>query len=302
MALPVLDLRPQEPSDFPIDGALAGPVLADIGAAAVQLSGGALLEHQVRRVLRVMDLAEAEKWSVARDRLRPGSRFHWVGYDVHRTEDEILHETYDIGAHDARPVEAIRGGGAAFREITPLPEGLPEDWLVDVLEVRATLADVGRALIAAVARHLGRDAAAATAPFEDDNSTLRVLAYPAPASERADPIRGGAHEDSGAFTFIWEDQAGLEIQDRSGRWCRAAAPGWTVIAGESLSVMTQGALPATTHRVVTAGHPRRSLAFFFEPGLAAIMAPWPEPDAQATVGGDTYEQWLRARHHLDPRP
>jgi len=85
-------------------------------------------------------------------------------------------------------------------------------------------------------------------------SILRVLHYP-PLAPDVDPhcVRSAAHEDINLITIMVAAKgAGLEILDRDGGWLPVETEPTNLIvdSGDMLQRMTNGVIPATTHRVV----------------------------------------------------
>ncbi len=115
------------------------------------------------------------------------------------------------------------------------------------------------------------------------NSVLRLLHYP-PIPEGADPksVRAAAHEDINLITLLVSaSAAGLELLGRDGTWQAVEAPADAIIAdaGDMLARITNGAIPATTHRVVNPEGPntsRYSMPFFLHPKPEATLECLPQ--------------------------
>ncbi|MGW7356206.1 2OG-Fe(II) oxygenase family protein [Streptomyces sp. NPDC054802] len=301
MSMPRVALGGSDSSGGEADDGLSDVVaraLADLGAMTIGLPPR-LAEPGTDLLFSLFDLGRASKWEVARRSIRRDSPYEWVGYGFDGTDGVVLHETFDLGSCGAAPIAEVAAPAPPLRETTPLPTGLAPGWLAAAQGLRLGLSDVGRHLVALIAGSLGRNRTAAESRFHDDGSTLRVLNYPAlPGSGGRRIVRARRHEDSGAFTFIWQDRPGLEIRDRRGSWLAAPARSWTLICGEVMAEMTGGAITATPHRVTGTSGRRRSLAYFFEPGLTASVLPWPAasgceapPDPEHGYG-----RWLLRRH------
>jgi isopenicillin N synthase-like dioxygenase len=103
-------------------------------------------------------------------------------------------------------------------------------------------------------------------------SLLRVLHYP-PLAPGIDPecVRSAAHEDINFLTIMVAAKgAGLELLDRDGSWLPVETEPTNLIvdSGDMLARMTNGVIPATTHRVVNPAGPnvsRYSMPFFMQP-------------------------------------
>jgi isopenicillin N synthase-like dioxygenase len=105
------------------------------------------------------------------------------------------------------------------------------------------------------------------------NHVLRVLHYPrVPAGCDPRSIRAAPHEDINLVTLLCEaSEPGLEILRPDGSWLAVEAPRGQIVidAGDMLARLTNGAIPATTHRVINpptlADRSRYSLPFFAHP-------------------------------------
>lgn len=116
--------------------------------------------------------------------------------------------------------------------------------------------------------------------IEDGNSILRLLHYP-PIPEGTDPrcVRAAAHEDINLITILVAATAtGLELKDRDGSWLPVETQQNNLIvdAGDMLQRITNGVIPATTHRVVnpndgTNDH-RYSMPYFVHPHPKAVLS------------------------------
>ena len=107
---------------------------------------------------------------------------------------------------------------------------------------------------------------------ERGTSLLRVLHYP-PLAPDADPecVRAAAHEDINFLTIMVAAKgSGLALLDRDGGWLPVETEPTNLIvdSGDMLARMTNGVIPATTHRVVNPKGPnvsRYSMPFFMQP-------------------------------------
>lgn len=291
-------LRLNDPTSRGTAWAQVQPALEGPRAFSVEFTRSEVGSRPLDVLLRLFELPEETLWQVARRSIRPDSPFEWVGYGYHRDGTTTLHQTFDLGSWGAAPVADVRPSAWSSAEVTPLPSGLKNGWLLAADELRSTLTQAGRDLIGLIAWGLGRDQSAATSRFRPDGSTLRILNYPVVDGPVSEPLRAAEHEDSGALTFIWSDRPGLQVQTSSGEWVRASPMVWTVICGHVISEMTDGAFSATTHRVVPGHDRRRSLAYFFEPGRDASIVPWPPVGVDDPPSGERqrYGAWLKRRH------
>ena len=136
------------------------------------------------------------------------------------------------------------------------------------------LNETGVVLLRALAPQLGLTPHHFDPLVRRGTSILRVLHYP-PLSNGVDPhcVRSAAHEDINFMTImVAAEGAGLELLDRDGQWLPVQTEPVNLIvdSGDMLARMTNGVIPATTHRVVNPSGPnvsRYSMPFFMHPTL-----------------------------------
>ena len=134
----------------------------------------------------------------------------------------------------------------------------------------------------------------------DGDSILRVIHYPPLAEDApAGAVRAAAHEDINLITLLTQSEGqGLEILSNDGRWIPVHALDGDIIvdSGDMLKRVTNGIIPATTHRVVnppdSENVARYSMPFFAHPYAACDLtvldcfteqepAKWPPITARA---------------------
>ncbi|ATB36733.1 oxidoreductase [Cystobacter fuscus] len=180
-----------------------------------------------------------------------------------------------------------------------LPSGHPRSpsvaahniWPEEVPSFRANTLDLYRALdeaaavmLQAIAEYFGIERTTFSDMAQDGTSVLRVIHYP-PLKDRFVPgaVRAAEHEDINLITLLCEGTAsGLEILTRDGEWIPVdTLRGQIVVdSGDMLSRITNGVIPATTHRVVNPPSPaedntRYSMPFFVHPYPECVLAPLP---------------------------
>jgi isopenicillin N synthase-like dioxygenase len=141
------------------------------------------------------------------------------------------------------------------------------------------LDDTGRGLLQALAPGLGVRPDWFDERVRQGNSILRLIHYP-PVPADADPncVRSAAHEDINFLTILVAARgAGLELLDRDGRWLPVETEPRNLIvdSGDMLARLTNGVIPATTHRVVNPSGPnvsRYSMPFFMHPANDTSLA------------------------------
>ena len=94
---------------------------------------------------------------------------------------------------------------------------------------------------------------------------LRILYYPATDPEKAE-TGIGAHTDYESFTLLWQNENGLQVQNRAGDWIEAPPIDGTFIIniGDMMMRWTNDLFVSTPHRVInSSGNKRYSMALFF---------------------------------------
>ena len=142
----------------------------------------------------------------------------------------------------------------------------------------AALDETGRLLLQALVPQLGLAESYFDPLVKGGTSILRVLHYP-PVPDDAPPgaVRSAAHEDINFITILVAARgAGLELLDRDGAWLPVETrPGNLIVdSGDMLARLTNGVIPATTHRVVNPAGPnvsRYSMPFFMHPTSATPL-------------------------------
>jgi isopenicillin N synthase-like dioxygenase len=195
-----------------------------------------------------------------------------------------------------------------------------------VLAWMAQMQRLGDDTIRAIAVGLCQPADLFDEAVREPHSIAKIIRYPS-SPDRAglagDEGQGvGWHQDAGLLTFIHQDDAGglqVALPARAGGEVIDATPvpgAYLLNLGEMLQLATSGYLKATRHRVVSppAGRERLSVAFFYNPNLAATLPRVSLPpdlaaetdsgqnanaaDAVHAVFGDTFMKF-RIRSHPD---
>ena len=170
------------------------------------------------------------------------------------------------------------------------PEEVP-GFRTNTLALYSALDEAAAVMLQAVAEYFGIARNTFSDMARDGTSTLRVIHYP-PLKEKFVPgaVRAAEHEDINLITLLCEGTAsGLEILTRDGEWIPVdTLRGQIVVdSGDMLSRITNGVIPATTHRVVNPpslaeDNTRYSMPFF--------VHPYPECMLQALPGTVTPEK------------
>jgi isopenicillin N synthase-like dioxygenase len=108
-------------------------------------------------------------------------------------------------------------------------------------------------------------------------SQLRLIHYPFNPGN-ADRPGIGAHTDYEIFTLLLPTAPGLEVMNDAGEWIDAPpVPGTFVVnIGDMLEVWSNGAFPATSHRVRRVTEERYSFPLFFSCDYWARVEPLPQ--------------------------
>lgn len=214
----------------------------------------------------------------AKDHSAPDLKEFWhVGRDL--GDDHPLHRNGDIPSN-LFPSE--------------LPELAPvfQDYFVKVEGFCLSLLD-------ALDQYLGQPVGWFRSLTRDGNSIVRIIHYP-PLKEDAPPgsVRAAQHEDINLMTVLPVSTApGLELMTNEGEWMAVQTPPDVLVVdtGDMMKLITNGVLPATTHRVVNPdgarkGESRLSMPFFMHP----------HPDTFLTPIGSS-EQGVQTREFLGER-
>ena len=134
-------------------------------------------------------------------------------------------------------------------------------------------------LLRALAQYLGEDERVFTDLTDGGKTVMRWLRYLALEGIDVQPgsVRASAHEAINFITLLITSTAsGLELLDRDGEWMAVNAQPGEIVAdsGDMLHRVTNGIIPATTHRVVNpddAKEERMSMPFFVHPRPNAML-------------------------------
>jgi isopenicillin N synthase-like dioxygenase len=142
------------------------------------------------------------------------------------------------------------------------------------------------ALLSAISMYLGLPEDYFPTMAKDGSNIIRVIRYPVcDGFDEPGLMRAAQHEDINLMTILPEaTESGLELLTRDGEWLPIHAIEGQIIVdtGDMMARVTNGKLPATTHRVVNPSGPptpRYSMPFFIHP----------HPDADLEVLKDCYE-------------
>jgi isopenicillin N synthase-like dioxygenase len=177
------------------------------------------------------------------------------------------------------PAGHPRGPAVATHNIWP--EEVPS-FRANTLALYQALDEAAAVMLRAIAEYFGIERDTFSDMAQDGTSVLRVIHYP-PLKDRFVPgaVRAAEHEDINLITLLCEGTAsGLEILTRDGEWLPVdTLRGQIVVdSGDMMSRITNGVIPATTHRVVNPPSPaedntRYSMPFFVHPYPECVLTP-----------------------------
>ena len=267
------------------------------------------IAHLDLRQFRDGDAADRQAFASG---LMAGLKRHgFITLEGHLVDEALLADSYRLAADFfARPEEVKRAYAGALRGYTPFgvehakdhaapdlkefwqigheaggehpniwPEE-PEGFQTTFLSLFERLFETGRLLLEAIAMELNLPADYFAPRVEGGTSLLRLLHYP-PVPDGVDPdcVRAAAHEDINLITLlVAAEGAGLELLDKDGRWLPVETRRGDLIVdtGDMMARITNGVLPATTHRVVNPTGPnvsRYSMPFFMQPRSDVRLEP-----------------------------
>jgi isopenicillin N synthase-like dioxygenase len=259
--------------------------LCELGFVALEGHGidPVLIRSVFRRFETFFSLPEVEKLACAGV---AGGQRGFTPFGIEHARDRMhadLKEFFHVGQPcPGESVAEVSDEGEFAREVATYPANV---WPKDSRELEADAVCMFRALercaqelLCALAESFDLPRETFAAMMHGGNSILRALHYPPVSPEAAHgALRAAAHEDINLITLLCEaSESGLEIM----RPARAGeAEGWlpvevsrgqiVVDSADMLSRVTNGVIPATTHRVVNpapgSNAHRYSLPFFAHP-------------------------------------
>lgn len=247
------------------------------------IPGDALSPAVRRKLLTIFALSDAAKRAMCRRTFVAENANLYRGWFPLQDGFPTYKEGTDLGPDLVRSVR--HDPTDPLTEATPLPResDLP-GWREAAVDYYRAMEAAGGALMRALARGLGLAETTFERAFVEGISTLRMIRYPVRDVASLDPelrvgdgyMLGAPHADSGLATLLAQDGvAGLEVEDRAGRWIGVPPTEGTLVVnfGKLLERWTGGAVRATRHRVIGSGRERFSVPFFYEPAVDAVIAP-----------------------------
>jgi isopenicillin N synthase-like dioxygenase len=265
-----------------VDAAI-GAAASTIGVLVIAVPPDVSCDPQAREdLLRVFDLPGDQQRRLWRRAYAPENRSIYRGWSPRSVEAPV--DIYDLGPDVAH--SDLFESEDPLQAATPLPSSaLLPGWHGRAASYYRDMERIGATLMRSLARWLGLEETFFDDAFKGGISTLRLMRYEVPPSNRrgdeetrpASPSRG-EHVDSGFVTLLAQHRvAGLQAQTVDGDWIGIpATEGHLVVNfGALLERWTSGRVRATPHRVVSAAPVRYSIPFFFEPRADTVVEPLP---------------------------
>ncbi len=158
------------------------------------------------------------------------------------------------------------------------PTEIPE-MKTATMKLFSELSLVGHRLMEALEIFLEVDPQSLTTMLAGGNTVLRSVHYMVPTDQNPERLWAAEHEDINLMTLLIEASGdGLEIKTRDGQWLPImCSPDEIVVdTGDMFQRLTNGLLPAVTHRVVAPNdcrEPRYSMPFFIHPSPKTSLTP-----------------------------
>ncbi len=255
------------------------------------------VDARARTGLEVFDLPQAQRRAMTTALCEPGNPNWYRGYWPRTPERLLQNDFFDVGP-DVPEAGPDLPGIEVLTEPTPWPDPEPRPgWSATVRDHYAHLNRVAQAMIRSLGRSAGFDEAVIRARFDGSHSTLRFLSYadgaanPQPGPDGA-ILSAGRHTDASGLSLLWQDSPGLQAEGKDGRFrdIPKVPNAISLHVGDVMTWLTDGAVPATPHRVLSSKGARRSVGFFLEPRLSAPVTRASLSEDQTGIR-DTYA-WL----------
>ena len=255
----------------------------------------ALLDGAMGEARAFFAASTEAKRALSRSRDNP-----WGYYDRELTKNQRdRKEIFDIGPDVTKPKVA----GDVFLGDTPFPGDRPEFRRTAAAYFTAC-EDLCLRLLRPIAAGLGAAHDQLDEAFRGAHTSfLRLNHYPTRdvlADETGRPAGLGIHHhtDAGAITALLTDgRPGLEVlKDGTWRPVNSVPGGLIVNIGDMAQVWSNDAYRAPLHRVLAMeAEARLSLAFFYNPAYAAVIAPLPRVAEAPRYRGVPWSEFRRRR-------
>jgi isopenicillin N synthase-like dioxygenase len=248
------------------------------------------------------DLEESEKSAYATQSYVPNNPNAYRGYFPVIPNSDTFKEGFEFGWRNFTPTKPNH----PLHEASVFPHSLSMNWQSDAQAYFEDMLTLGNKLLNAYEIGLGLNEGRLTSLFSNSMSTLRFIRYPertetASISEILEQqgeltFSTPSHADSGILTLLLQDNTGgLQALSAEGNWLDIEPIPNTLVMnlGALLETLTDGAVKATQHRVISPTQERYSIPFFFEPSPDAIMTPvLGDGDNDGEKNPLSYEEYL----------
>jgi isopenicillin N synthase-like dioxygenase len=289
------DLRRAAVDDALLDAASRFGFLTITGFPQSELT----VAEMRRRLLGLFGAPETVLRSLSRNVTDPARPYIDHGYFTKRKAGGSLYDCMEIGPDILRGAAAIDDADLLRQPTLLPPELVLPGWRAALAAYFAAMEEIGATLMASLARALGVPEAMLADGFVDGISAIRLLRYPVPSAGicegdpaellYADDLNGAPrlvsiepHCDYGFLTLLAQHGVpGLQARGPDGGWIDLPPADGTLVVnfGGLMERWTAGRLRATEHRVLSPGHERFSIPFFYAPRVDTVIAPLPLTDA-----------------------
>lgn len=300
-SIPVVDMR--DLADPELRGAFVdalGDALSEVGFVAVQGHGidPALLARGYENAAALFGQSNTVKRSY--ETPENGRQRGYTSFGVEHAKDveaPDLKEFWHVGRvlPDDHPL-VVSGDVPANN----FPSQVPE-FESTFTELFSQMEGFANRLLGAFGSYLGLPQGYFERLVTEGNSVVRIIHYPPlPEGSLQGMVRAAAHQDINLITVLpCASNPGLQILTRNGDWRDVTTPMDVMICdtGDMMALLTNGQVPATTHRVVNPLNDdggRLSMPFFLHPHPDKVLMPFREGDAKPIRARDFLNARLKA--------
>jgi isopenicillin N synthase-like dioxygenase len=198
-------------------------------------------------------------------------------------DGHVLVESLQVNMYDTAADAMAAGVDERYApyfhpNVWPAIAGLKDAWLACSTATRG----LGRTLMGLFARALDLPESYFEADFQLDVTQFGINWYPPqpPVANPRERVLTRAHADSGVLTILHQQGGyeGLQVLSRDGDWVDVPVlpEAFVINIGNLMHRWTNGAWPATMHRVVASGDAnasRASIVTFYLPAVDTVIAP-----------------------------
>lgn len=262
----------------------------------------ALIDSTFTQAQRIHDLPMAAKLALRMNEHNNGymamGRYAVWTSDVNKNDKPDLNEAFFVKrerpANDPLLCSGRRFVGA---NLWPMETDLP-GFRQAALDYTATMDNLARRLLPAVALSLELPEHWFDAAFTDSQFSFRLSHYP-PVAAADNQFGIAPHTDSNFLTFLAQTEVpGLQVRLPDGAWLDVPyIPGsFAVNAGDMMKRWTNGRFKSTPHRALPPlGRRRYAIPFFFGPHFDCVIECLPtctNPDNPPQFPPITYADWM----------